>query len=100
MRMEKQAVLPGMRSAPLSRAPVAMMARPAVAAAKSYGFGTIEPATAERIMIYGAGGIGKSSLALSAPGPVAYFDLDESLPHLLHAMKGLDVRPLEGVTNW
>lgn len=35
-----------------------------------------------RIGLYGPGGIGKTSLAASAPGPVAFFDLDESLPVL------------------
>ncbi|MCO6438968.1 MAG: AAA family ATPase [Phycisphaerae bacterium] len=33
-------------------------------------------------MLYGPGGIGKTSLAVTAPGPVAVFDLDGSLPVL------------------
>ena len=32
-----------------------------------------------RVCLYGQGGLGKTSLALSAPGPLAFFDLDESL---------------------
>ena len=33
----------------------------------------------QRIVLYGPGGIGKTSLACMAPGPVAVFDLEESL---------------------
>lgn len=36
-------------------------------------------ASGQRIVLYGPGGIGKTSLALEAPGPVAFFDLDDSL---------------------
>jgi len=39
-----------------------------------------------RVLLYGPGGIGKTTLAASLPGPVAFFDLDESLARL-----GLDV---------
>ena len=51
---------------------------------------------AHRVVIYGAGGIGKTTLALFAPGPVAVFDLDESLPILLSQLDGhdLDIRLL------
>ena len=55
---------------------------------------TVPPATAlaaftrptatngERVCLYGAGGVGKTSLALQAPGPVVFFDLDDSLGKL------------------
>jgi hypothetical protein len=45
-------------------------------------FGTIAAAAGHRILIYGPGGIGKTTLSCLAPGPVAFFDLDESLPRL------------------
>lgn len=35
-----------------------------------------------RVILYGPGGIGKSTLACLAPGPVAFFDVDESLGKL------------------
>ena len=50
---------------------------------------------AQRIVLYGPGGIGKTSLAALAPGPVAFFDLDESLG-LLNA----DAQAVEGVGDW
>lgn len=49
----------------------------------------------QRIGLYGPGGIGKTSLAAVAPGPVAFFDLDDSLGIL-----GLDVQIVEGVETW
>ena len=39
-------------------------------------------AAGHKIVLYGPGGIGKTSLALLAPGPVAFFDHDKSLPIL------------------
>jgi len=48
---------------------------------KKVAFGTIQP-QGHRIVLYGPGGIGKTTLACLAPGPVAIFDLDESLPVL------------------
>jgi hypothetical protein len=45
-------------------------------------FGSIPEATGHRVLLYGPGGIGKTTLAANAPGPVAFFDLDESLPRL------------------
>jgi len=45
-----------------------------------------------------------TSVAASAPGPVAFFDFDDSLPRLkpqLHASGlGLDLRPVTGVSTW
>ena len=38
--------------------------------------------TGDRIVIYGSGGTGKTTLACSLPGPVAFFDLDKSLGKL------------------
>lgn len=41
---------------------------------------TIKPG--KRVGVYGTGGIGKTSLATRAPGPIAYYDLDESIDAL------------------
>lgn len=35
-----------------------------------------------RVFMYGSGGIGKTTRACFAPGPVAFFDLEDSLPRL------------------
>lgn len=42
----------------------------------------IPSGTGHRVLLYGTGGIGKTTLACKAPGPVAFFDLDQSLPRL------------------
>lgn len=39
----------------------------------------------ERIGLYGGPGVGKTSLALGAPPPVAFFDFDDSLGKLVNA---------------
>lgn len=57
-----------------------------------------------RILLYGPGGIGKTTLACALPGPVAFVDLDESLQRLLPqlAASGLseNVVPVEGIATW
>ncbi len=44
-------------------------------------FGAIEP-QGHRVGLFGPGGIGKTTLAATAPGPVGFIDLDDSLPIL------------------
>lgn len=52
------------------------------------------PKTAgHRIVLYGPGGIGKTTLAAQLPGPVAFIDLDESLGRL-----GLDIATASAAT--
>jgi hypothetical protein len=68
--------------------------------AGSVTFGTIAATQGLRIAFYGPGGIGKTSLAAAGPGPVAFFDLDDSLPVLAEQLEGLDVRPVAGVSSW
>jgi hypothetical protein len=46
-----------------------------------------------RVLLYGPGGIGKTTLAAAMPGPVAFFDLDESLGRL-----GLDAQTVLAAT--
>lgn len=55
---------------------------PALAGAKRVAFGKIHSAAGHRVVLYGPGGIGKTTLATMAPGPVVFIDLDESLPRL------------------
>ena len=67
-------------------------------------FGKIADGTGHRVVVFGPGGIGKTTLAATAPGPVAFFDMDDSLPRLRasFAESGLklDVRPIDGVASW
>lgn len=45
-------------------------------------FAPIESSTGHRIVVYGPGGIGKTTLATQMPGRTVFYDLDESLPRL------------------
>lgn len=55
-------------------------------------FAPIADAAGHRIVLYGPGGIGKTTLAAHAPGPVAVFDLDNSLPRLRASLADCDLR--------
>lgn len=70
----------------------------------SVNFGLIDEGSGHRIVIYGPGGIGKTTVAATAPGPVAFFDLDDSLPRLksqlADAPETLDLRPVAGIRTW
>lgn len=56
-------------------------------------FGPVPRSSGHRVVLYGPGGIGKTTLAAMAPGPVAFFDLDDSLPRLASQLpEGTDVR--------
>jgi len=54
--------------------------------------------------LYGPGGIGKTTLAATVPGPVAVFDLDDSLARLqgtfTESKLQLDIRPVDGASAW
>jgi len=63
-------------------------------------FDPIPNSQGQRIAIYGPGGIGKTTLACTAPGPVAVGDLDGSLPILKPKLVGLDVRVVSGLETW
>ena len=63
-------------------------------------FGAIQP-QGHRIVLYGPGGIGKTSAACMAPGPVAFIDLDESMPVLRAQLPAdRDIRIVSGVAAW
>ena len=67
---------------------------------KRVAFGAIQP-QGHRIVLYGPGGIGKTSLSVLAPGPVAVVDLDESMSVLRRQLPAeLDIRMVSGVASW
>ncbi|MCG3181418.1 MAG: hypothetical protein BIFFINMI_03811 [Phycisphaerae bacterium] len=73
-----------MTSAPTAPRTIPTRQRPAPASQPSQtngkpAFMPIGSAGGHRVVIYGPGGIGKTTLAAIAPGPVAFFDLDDSL---------------------
>ena len=67
-------------------------------------FNTIPDGAGHRIVLYGPGGIGKTTSAATAPGPVAIFDLDDSLPRLRSQLAEsglkLDLRCVETGPSW
>lgn len=74
------------------------MAAPKRAASEM--FGEIATVFGHRIVIYGPGGIGKTTLSATAPGPVAFFDLDDSLAVLKPQLAGLDIMPVNFDGTW
>lgn len=56
--------------------------------AKRVAFGKINAAAGHRVVLYGPGGIGKTTLACRTPEQVAFFDLDDSLPRLQGSLNG------------
>jgi hypothetical protein len=71
-----------------------------LAGAKTNGkvviFGKPETTSGRSFGIYGPGGIGKTTLAANAPGPVVFFDLDNSLRVL--QIPGVQV--VQGIETW
>jgi len=64
-------------------------------------FGDVRAGNGHRIVLFGPGGVGKTTLATLAPGPVAFFDLDDSLGVLAGQLPdGLDIRPVSDVGDW
>lgn len=67
-------------------------------------FRQIGDGAGHRAEIFGPGGVGKTTLAASAPGPVAFFDLDQSLPRLKVKLESLgltpNIRVIEGIASW
>jgi hypothetical protein len=59
-------------------------------------------AKGHRVLLYGPGGIGKTSLACQCPGPVAFCDLDESLDKLHGQLKrgGIKMPSVFPGTDW
>lgn len=91
---------PEIRTAPpVANRPPAVR-REAGTSPRRIAFGTIQP-QGHRVVLYGPGGVGKSSTATMAPGPVAFLDLDESMPVLRPQLPAeRDVRIVSGVSTW
>lgn len=81
-----------------------MPAPPAPPARPGVRFGNIATAFGHRVVLYGPGGIGKTTLAAASAGPVAFIDLDESLPRLQKQLdeQGLltNIMPVSGIATW
>lgn len=65
----------------------------------SVAFAPISSGSGHRVVLYGPGGIGKTTLAAIAPGPIAFFDLDESLPVLYPQLPPAIQQRLQGVST-
>jgi hypothetical protein len=95
-------------TAPPSAGPVRAAARAAPPAPptpprRAVLFAGIDPSNAgHRVLLYGPGGIGKTTLAAHAAGPVAFVDLDDSLPRLRPQLGALaaGIRTVPDVTGW
>lgn len=76
---------------PANQAPVAKVS-----------FGKLGNAGGQKILIYGTGGIGKSSLCCLAPGPVAYVDAENRLSSLKTELEslGIELPMLVPASNW
>ena len=73
--------------------------RPPQPPSKKIAFSPIKP-QGHRIGLYGPGGIGKTTLAATAPGPVAFLDMDDSLPILRPSLGDLAIRRIAGADSW
>jgi hypothetical protein len=63
-------------------------------------FGTIQP-RGQSALLYGGGGIGKTTAAMSAPGPIGLIDLEMSMSVLRPQLPAeLDVRLVSGAESW
>jgi len=67
-------------------------------------FGEVAASSGHRVLLYGPGGIGKTTLASQLPGPVAFIDLDESLSCLRTQLEDsgqmANIVPVMGVEDW
>jgi hypothetical protein len=63
-------------------------------------FGAITGGAGHRVVLYGPGGIGKTTLATALPAPVAVIDLDDSLPRLASQLEVENIKPVSNVDSW
>lgn len=84
--------------------PVALPLAPPATPRRQVTFGQVSTTAGHRIVLYGPGGIGKTTLAAQMPGPVAFIDLDESLSRLKGQLEAQgimqNILPVEGVMSW
>ena len=74
------------RSVPPQLPPRMQAAKKPATPQRQVSFGSIDTKQGHRVLIYGPGGIGKTTLACMAPGPVAVFDLESSLGVLINQL--------------
>jgi hypothetical protein len=69
---------------------------------KKIVLGKVPEKKGHRIVLYGTGGIGKTSAACTAPGKVAFMDADESLSTLRSNLieSGIEMPLVISVTDW
>ena len=79
--MSISSTVPNRDGSPAAAAPTAPPAQraPAARGGRSVRLGPISEPAGQRIVLYGPGGIGKTTTACLAPAPLAFFDLDDSL---------------------
>lgn len=83
---------------PRARTPGPPPGAPATQQALALNFAKpIRGTAGHRIVLYGPGGIGKTTLSSWAPGPAAFFDLDKSLG-ILKVEADIDI--VSGVETW
>jgi hypothetical protein len=87
---------------PVPRRPATRGTRAPVHQYRTVQFGEINDNVGHRVVLYGPGGIGKTTMASQAPGAVAFIDLDDSLSRLRNAMGDAltNVRLVAGVETW
>ncbi len=99
--------------APIPRQPPRPPSAPAIpprstatATTAKVTFGPIGKRGGIRVGFYGTGGIGKTTMAAMAPGPIGYIDLDGSLPLLEETFSEMraeginpDIRVASGITD-
>jgi len=76
----------------MTAAPTRATSPPNRTPAKTYGRSRGVSRVADRVLIYGPGGIGKSSLGADAPDPI-FADIE-------HSTEDLNVERAEGIENW
>lgn len=81
---------------PRPKLPMAPSMQAAPVTKQTVTLGKVGVVGGQRVLLYGPGGIGKTTLAAQLPGPVAFIDLDESLPIL----RLPNVHNVEGVKTW
>ena len=92
------------KAPPRPVAPRAPAPTPPAPPRSALSLGAIPESKGHRVQIYGPGGIGKTTLAASAPAPVAIIDLDQSLPRLRTRLDAINVtaglRVVENIQSW
>lgn len=84
-------------------APTKKVAETAATPGFHLSFGAPDTTAGRRTILYGEGGVGKTTLCASLPGKSAFIDLDKSLlklPALRPALEGGNLVAVQGVARW